>query len=543
MKYANIVKPNPATVRQTAPLDERQVKNDAGGFVYSVGKWGQLDRFLILGAEGGTFYVKQDKHVKRNYTCLKECLKEDGLRTVARIVDVSVRGLAPKQDHAIFALAVAAASDELPTRTAALAAVNEVCRTASTFFAFLEELKSFRSLTGRAIRRVVKQWYDAREVDQVAFQAVKYRSRSGWSHADALRVGHPSPNGDMQRSALYRWIVDDVWPSEAEQPRIVEGYLAASKASSSQDIVRLITDYKLPREAVPTQFLGSANVWSALLPHMPLTALVRNLGNMTKSGLLSPGSEATQAVLSKLDDESYIKKSRVHPIQVLVAMKTYQSGRGLKGDGTWNPVSSIVASLDDAFYKAFANVAPTGKRFLIGLDVSGSMAGGYGASLPGGLSPCEAVAAMSMVWAATEPTCEVMGFADRFVQLGFNRKMSLSEAMRKAQMNNFGRTDCALPMLYAAEQKQQYDVFIVMTDNETYFGSVHPKVALADYRKKYVSDARQIVLATSATNFSIADPTDPLALDIAGFSADVPQVISAFIGGPSSVPASVSDED
>lgn len=539
MKYGNTIKPSPNKVRQTEQLDERQVKNDAGGFVYDTGAWGHLDRFLILGAEG-TYYCNPDKHIKRNYGALKACLKQDGLRVVNRIVDVSTRGLAPKQDHALFALAVAAAEGDLATRQAALGAVNSVCRTASTFFHFLEELKSFRKLTGRAIKRAIKNWYSERSVDQVAYQAVKYRNRSGWTHADVLRVGHPSPDGDASRNALYNWIVDDKWSSDVVAPKIVEGYLAASKATSAKEVVKLIVDYKLPREAVPTQFLNTAEVWDAMLPHMPLNALIRNLGNMTKTELLKPGNIATKLVLKKLSDADYIKQSRVHPIQVLVAMKTYKSGQGFKGSGTWTPISSIVSSLDDAFYKAFANVEPTGKRFLVGVDVSGSMSWSQG--LPGGLSACEVAAAMSMVWAATEPTVEVMGFSGDFVDLGFTRKTSLSEAMRKAQMSNFGTTDCALPMLWATEKKHEYDVFIVITDNETYYGSVHPKVALANYRKAFVKDARQVVLATTASNFSIADPNDPLALDIAGFSADVPQVISAFISGGVQSPSVENEE-
>lgn len=541
MRYSNIVAPDPRNVKQTSPLNDRQVKNDAGGFVFDIGKWAQLDRFLVLGAEGGTYYVRQDKHVVRNYTALLECLKEDGLRAVARIVDVSVRGLAPKQDHAIFALAVAASKGDLQTRTAALAAVSQVCRTATTFFQFLSELKSFRSLTGRAIKRTIKEWYDSREVDQVAYQVVKYRNRAGWTHRDAIRVGHPSPNGDAQREALYKWAITGDWKAGVDVPRIVEGYMAASKAGAEGEVVRLIADYGLPREAVPTQFLGSPAVWEALLPAMPLTAVIRNLGNMTKVGLLKPGSEATKLVLGKLADGDYIRKSRVHPIQVLVAMKTYQSGRGLKGDGSWTPVSSVVSVLDDAFYKAFGNVEPTGKRFLVGVDVSGSMS--WGSGLPGGLSPCEVAAAMSMVWAATEPTCEVMGFSDHFVSLGFTRKMSLTDAVAKAQRSNFGRTDCSLPMQWAASNGHEYDVFVVITDNETYAGSVHPKVALDQYRKGFVQDARQVVLGTTATNFSIADPNDPLALDIAGFSADVPQVVAAFVAGPRGNTAQTADSD
>ena len=46
-----------------------------------------------------------------------------------------------------------------------------------------------------------------------------------------------------------------------------------------------------------------------------------------------------------------------------------------------------------------------------------------------------------------------------------------------------GGTDCALPMVYAKENKLDVDVFIVYTDSETWFGNIHPVKALEQYRK------------------------------------------------------------
>ena len=46
----------------------------------------------------------------------------------------------------------------------------------------------------------------------------------------------------------------------------------------------LIKEYKLPREAVPTQFLHSVRVWEALLEDMPMEAMTRNLATMTREG-------------------------------------------------------------------------------------------------------------------------------------------------------------------------------------------------------------------------------------------------------------------
>ena len=113
--------------------------------------------------------------------------------------------------------------------------------------------------------------------------------------------------------------------------------------------------------AVPTEFLDSADVWAALLESMPLTAMVRNLGNMSKSGLLTPNSEAASTVVTRLGDQTRLRKSRVHPISVLMARKVYELGRGIKGSGVWTPAPSVVAALDEAFYAAYGNVTPIGE--------------------------------------------------------------------------------------------------------------------------------------------------------------------------------------
>ncbi len=48
-----------AAIPQTEPLDERQVRNSAGGYSYPVDQWNRLERFLILGSEGGSYYATE----------------------------------------------------------------------------------------------------------------------------------------------------------------------------------------------------------------------------------------------------------------------------------------------------------------------------------------------------------------------------------------------------------------------------------------------------------------------------------------------------
>src|SRR5208282_425217 len=186
--YAEYVNDRQTSQGQQARHDQTQ--NSAGGFVFTLGKWAQLDRFLVLGAEGGTYYVSERKLTIDNAACLKACLAEDGERVVRRIVEISDAGRAPKNDPAIFALAVASGDSNPRTRAAALAALQRVCRIGTHLFHFAADVGNFRGW-GPALQKAVAGWYLNRPVDKLALQAVKYQQRDGWAHRDLLRLAHP----------------------------------------------------------------------------------------------------------------------------------------------------------------------------------------------------------------------------------------------------------------------------------------------------------------------------------------------------------------
>ena len=86
---------------------------------------------------------------------------------------------------------------------------------------------------------------------------------------------------------------------------------------------------------------------------MPMTAMIRNLGKMTDVGVLEPLSDGAQKVIEHLGDVKRLKGARIHPFNVLLALKQYKTGHGEKGKLKWNPNSSIVSALDRAFYMSF----------------------------------------------------------------------------------------------------------------------------------------------------------------------------------------------
>jgi hypothetical protein len=89
-----------------------QVENSADGFAWEVDHWTRLRRFLILGSEGGSYYASERKLTHENAEAVRLCIADDGPQTVAEIVAVSIEGRAPKNDPAIFALAMAASADD-----------------------------------------------------------------------------------------------------------------------------------------------------------------------------------------------------------------------------------------------------------------------------------------------------------------------------------------------------------------------------------------------------------------------------------------------
>src|SRR5580692_2136204 len=558
INYAKLF--NRRATPQSRPIPgSTQVRNSNNGYSWQVDDWARLDRFLILGAEGGTYYITERELVKQNHDAIVRCIKADGVRAVNRILDISDVGRAPKNDPAIFALALVAAHGNDAAKALAFQNLGKVCRIGTHLFHFAQYVNALRGW-GRGLRKAVAGWYASREADDLAHQAVKYQQRDGWSHGDLLRLAHPKAPSN-QHEAVFRWMLkgaDSLGEREVKRkvrgkdrvakysatgqlPKFIEAFEQAKRASSATEIVKLIGEFDLPREAIPTQWLNEAAVWEALLQRMPMTAMIRNLGKMTSLGLLAPFSDAQRLIVAKLGDEKALKRARIHPLAVLVAQKIYAQGHGDKGSLKWSPVSAVVDALDEAFYATFQNVEPCGKPVLLALDVSGSMAQSQIAGSC--ISAREASAAMALITAATEPEHEIIAFSaaangyggmhgggeSGVTRADLSPRMRLADVVKRVSSIPMGGTDCALQMLWAARNKLNVSGFITYTDSETWAGNIHPSQALRQYRNGFVGDAKAVVVGMTSNGFTLADPNDRGMLDVVGFDTSVPAVIANFV--------------
>lgn len=547
MKYRDMIVP--ATQQERA--DERQVQNSAGGFVYSIGAPEQMRRFLVLGSEGGTFYASQKDLTRANVDNLKALAAKDPFVYITVLEQANEENIAPRHSTILLALAVLYAhSDGVSTRTWVKDNFTKIVRTGTHLFEFVSYVTMFRGW-GRGLRSLVGSWYKDKAPDDLAYQVVKYRQRDGWTHRDLLRKSHPQVNGALAT------VLDYV----THGPVTVEDALKAGKPTTvNVDVADVIDQFEavkrgeltpveasaLSWEMLPTESLTDPAVWRALIAgrgRLPYTAMLRNLGRMTSIGVFDDAAMVRDVVV-RLSNPEYVQRARVHPFNVLTALKTYSAGSGFRGSLQWRPVQRIVDALDAAFYASFGNVESTGKRINIALDVSGSMSTALANS---NVTAREGSVAMAMATLAADPdTTDTIAFTSNgwtapgqgrswfgggITEVGLSTRRRLDDVVRETAGLPMGGTDCALPILWAIAQKRVYDAFVVMTDSETWAGAVQPMDALRTYRQQVNPKARLIVVGMTSTGFTIADPNDAGCLDVVGFDASAPRLMGDFIGG------------
>lgn len=588
------------TTPQTQPAGNATVPNAAGGYSFAVDDLVQLKRFLILGVTGGTYYTSGPELARQSADVVTRMARSDARTLVDTIVEVSQAGRAPKQNPAIFALALAAAEADEAGRVYALQALPKVCRTTTHLNIFATYVEQFRGW-GRGLRRYIGGWYNAKDLDKLTYQLLKYRQREGWRHADLLALSHPQPD-DQIRDNLYRYVVDTMagtrdarkmdfirrthrdradgvqvltpeaagtldatlrgkgprnvnggqpladfiagldhrplsantysvpgWSSDrvGVLPDLVGAYEQVQNASA-KDAAALIGMYDLSWEMLPDRLMNQEVVWEAMLAKgVPPTALIRQLPRLTRLGLTTGATGRT--IVGQLTDVESLKRGRVHPINLLVAQRTYASGRSARGDSTWSPTPNVIDALHDGFYLAFDAVEPAGKRTLIASDVSRSMTWNAAGGLP--LKALEVAGALALVMGSTEPDVIQIGFNISAWPLSISKRQRLDDVLHYMTQQPNGGTDCAAPILWALQNRQVVDTFVLLTDEESWAGSQHPFQALRLYREQMNPNAKMATASMTPKGYSIIDPQDPGSMHVIGMDTNVPQMITDFSAG------------
>lgn len=503
------------------------VLNSKGAEVFKSNEWIRLKRFLMTGQDTASYHIAREDLKSQNVSNVKKLINQDGISVVDFVVDYSLRGVIPKNDTAILVLALCASAPSEETRKYALSKLGAVCRTGTHLFQFVEFTQSYRGW-GKTLKKAIGEWYLNKTDEKLVFQLIKYQQRNGWSHKDLLRLSHPK--GNTYKSDIFKWVTKSVVPNlgDSKAQKMLEAFEMIKMTSNENEIIKLALDNELPMEVIPTE-KQSNRVWEAMIPQLGMTWILRNLNNMTKRGILTRTNDTLINFLKNLFlEKENLRRARLHPMQIIVAKKIYEQGKGERGTSTWSPIPAVSPILDDAFYLSFETIETTNKKHCLALDVSGSMTWKQIPNMF--MTPREVSAVMSMVTARTEPNHVFIGFSSKIIELPIKASMDLKEVMKVMHGLPYGGTDCALPLIAAEMNKFNFDIFAIYTDNETR-SSISPIDALDSYQKNINADAKLAVIAMESNGFTIADPNRSDNLDIAGFSSDTPALVSAFVRG------------
>ncbi len=518
---------------QTKPIPGREsemVKARSGGFAFDAGIWKQLRRALITGTASGGYYAGKQELTDEFAAVLRKAVAEDP-RKVADDIIYASDGRSVNNSAPILGLVFLSMGETPEAKAAFMEIFPQVIRTGSHFYEWIGYTKSLRG-TGKIIKKVAWEWLGRDDVKGLAYQLLKYQQRQGFSGRDILRMFHVKPKNEDQE-LLYKWVTKgwDELPSNIPSEALAQIWWYEWLKKNPKGAVNAITKGRLTHEMVAPIAEMNRDVWQLLFETMPIGALLRNLASLTDIGIIRADNPANlDRIEAALNNKEYLRKGRLHPIDLLKALKTYSSGGSIgKSKKTWSVVPRVVDILDKAVELSFETQEPTGKVFMHAVDVSGSMS--WKAVESVGLTYCEIATVMALVTAKSEKNYAIRGFADQFIDLGITARDTFASACAKANSRNFGPTDASAAFDWMRKNDFKADVVCLWTDGESWSGRKHPSQALAQYRSQVKKDTRAVYVTLATNNLSQVDPKDQLSYDIGGFDPSSPRVVQMIASG------------
>ncbi|MBP0001295.1 MAG: TROVE domain-containing protein [Cyanobacteria bacterium SID2] len=523
----------PVQTPQSQPIPGREtemVRGRSGGYMFDAGLWAMVRRCLLVGTAQSTYYA--DKHELTNdfADVLLKAVDEDPERVASEILYAS-DGRSINNSAPIFALVLLSMGESHAAKQAFSDIFLKVVRTGSHFYEWLNYTKSVRGF-GKIVREAGQAWLSREDAKGLAYQLLKYQQRHGFSNRDALRLFHVKPPTE-DHDRLFEWVTQG-WnelPAEIPSDAMAQVWWYEWLKRNPDRTPEAIANGRLTHEMAAPVGKMDVQAWQLLFEEMPIGAMLRNLGSLTQLGVLGVGThENLDRVEAVLNDRDRLRRGRIHPIDVLKALKTYQSGGRIgRSQKTWKPVPRVADILEKALELSFDVMEPTGKVFLHAVDISSSMSGSIVSSV--GLTCCEIATAMALVTAKAEKNYAIRGFSTEFKDLKISRRDSFTSALRKASNQNFGGTDASVAYDWAIRNKFEADVICFWTDSESWAGRRHPSQALAEYRQKVNPNVKAVYVTLAPYRITLVDPNDPLSWDMGGFDPGTPRVIQMLATG------------
>lgn len=518
---------------QMQPIPGREkemIQGRSGGFAFDAGIWSMLRRCLLIGTAQSTYYAGKQELTDDFIQVVQKAIATNPERVAQEILYAS-DGRAINNSAPILALVFLSMGKTPAAKKAFKEIFPQVVRTGSHFYEWLSYTKSLRGF-GKIVKEVGRQWLSRDNVKGLAYQLLKYQQRYGFSNRDALRLFHLKPPTEAHNQ-LFRWVVKgwDKLPPEIPNQTLAQIWWYEWLKRNPHQTHKAIAEGHLTHEMAAPVGKMDKEAWQLLFNEMPIGAMLRNLGSLTEIGVLRPDEPKNlDRVENVLNNYQYLRKGRIHPIDVLKALKTYQSG-GKQGRSKkyWTPVGRIVDILEKTLELSFEVQESSRKVFMHAVDISGSMSWATVDSM--GLTCCEIATTMALVTAKAEKNYAIRGFSTKFKDLKITAQDSFSSALRKASDQNFGGTDASVAYDWMIKNRFKADVICFWTDSESWAGRRHPSQALAEYRRKVNPKIKAVYVTLAPYQLTLVDPNDDLSWDLGGFDPGTPRLIQMLAAG------------
>ena len=500
-----------------------KLNHDGRGYVYQVDDLVWLKRFLLMPITD-QYYRDIQSVYNEAISKLKNLIDTEPEKILEITADYSFSGKIYKADNSIFILFMLWINGK---RELVEKYFDKIIRIPTHLFMFLSFLDAYYGRgnipTGSRLKKIIKNWMYNHDLD---YYMLKYQSRYGIHWRDILNLVHAKPRNELD-DMLFAFHIDRKKFKEKYKTnvsKLLDAFLELRKAERLSEVLNIIEKQNVPWEFIPTQWLNEAKVWEILLPNLPLTALLRNLGRMTSYGLFKNFSEEEKLVYERLSDTEALKKARIHPMQLFVAWYTYEAGTGFRGRLIWEPNNKILEVLENAFYASFEYAERSNKNYVLGVDVSGSM---YWPFLLPNITSLTAAGAVALTLLKLEPFVKMYFFDHTLSVSKANKNTSLKELIEEMSNRSFGATNPGLVLEKIIKEKLPVDEIVILTDSEVNRG-YHISDLLQRARDVVGKNIKLVTVAFELNDFSIADPDDPYQLDVPGFDPSIPRLLQEF---------------
>lgn len=485
---------------------ETDAANEAGGRAYARRSKAALAQYAVTGCLNTTYHASAETQLD---TVLKLCAAVEPAFVAKAAVYARQKGHMKDMPALLTAWLAQHGPDWLEP---AFTRVIDNGRMLRNFVQILRSGQVGRKSLGSRPKRLIQNWLNSRTDAQLLNASIGREP----SLADVLKLAHPKP-ATPERAAFYARLIGG-----SHNPGLLPEAVKA--------LERFKKDANAPIPEVPFGLLTALPLrprhWVAIAQQAPWQTTRMNLNTFARHGVFET-RRLTECIAERLRDPVAIRRARVFPYQLLIAMATLDKG-----------VPEIVRdALREALEIALENVPELTGQVYVLLDVSGSMSSPITGYRPGATSAVRCVDVAALVAAAIlakNPRTRILPFDTQVHDLPLNWKNGvLTNAEKLAQLGG-GGTACSAPLHRLNQQEAMGNLVIYVSDNESWADPQHGRgtetMRQWEWFRQRNPRARLACIDLQPYATTQVQNCDDI-LNVGGFSDAVFEVLARFAAG------------